>query len=243
MHFRGCTGNDNLLARSYHSGETTDALEFAKALSKRHPKRVLYGVGYSLGANMLLKLLGETGEKSPFHKCVAVSPPMDLKECADKIDEGISKYYQHRLVKELKSALKKKYERHNMQKIIGLKYKDIQKIKTFWEFDNAYTAPIHGFDDASHYYEQCSSKQFLKNITTPTLLIHAKDDPFMSQKVIPRAQELSSSIEFLLYENGGHVGFISGNFFQPEFWLEKKISEVITLQERQQSNQHNTGEL
>ena len=227
MHFRGCTGNDNLLARSYHSGETGDALEFARDLKIRYPKRALYAVGYSLGANMLLKLLGETKEDSPFDKCVAVSPPMDLKECADRINEGISRYYQHRLVKELNTALEKKYKRHDMQKLIGLKREDIQKIKTFWEFDDAYTSVIHGFGNAKNYYEKCSSKQFLKNIVTPTLLIHAKDDPFMSEKVIPKPQELSSSIEFMLCENGGHVGFIAGSLFKPVFWLEKRIRDYF----------------
>ena len=227
MHFRGCSGNDNLLARSYHSGETTDALEFAHALQKRYPKRALYGVGYSLGANMLLKLLGETGEDSPFSKCVAVSPPMDLKECANRINEGVSRYYQHRLVKELNHALEKKYKRHDMQKLIGLKREDVKNIKTFWEFDDAYTAPIHGFGTAANYYKKCSSKQFLRDIKTPTLLIHAKDDPFMSQKVIPTKEELSSSIEFALYENGGHVGFIAGSLLKPEFWLEKRIKDYF----------------
>ena len=227
MHFRGCTGNDNLLARSYHSGETGDALEFAQALQLRYPQRALYAVGYSLGANMLLKLLGETGNLSPFSKCVAVSPPMDLKECADRINEGVSRYYQHRLVKELNTALQKKYKRHDMQKLIGLKREDIQKIKTFWEFDDAYTSVIHGFGNAKNYYEKCSSKQFLKNIVTPTLLIHAKDDPFMSEKVIPKPQELSSSIEFMLCENGGHVGFIAGSLFKPVFWLEKRIRDYF----------------
>jgi len=227
MHFRGCTGNDNLLSRSYHSGETGDALEFARALKNRYPKRELYAAGYSLGANMLLKLLGETGNESPFDKCVAVSPPMDLKECADRINEGVSRYYQHRLVKELNTALQKKYKCHDMQKLIGLKCEDIQKIKTFWEFDDAYTSVIHGFGNAQNYYEKCSSKQFLKNIVTPTLLIHAKDDPFMSEKVIPKAEELSSSIEFELYENGGHVGFIAGSLLNPEFWLEKRIKDYF----------------
>lgn len=227
MHFRGCNGNDNLLPRSYHSGETGDALEFARTLKGRYPKRALYAVGYSLGANMLLKLLGETGVQSPFDRCVAVSPPMDLKECADRINEGVSRYYQHRLVQELNSALQKKYKRHDMQKLIGLKYEDIQKIKTFWEFDDAYTSLVHGFSNAANYYEKCSSKQFLKNITTPTLLIHAKDDPFMSEKVIPKPEELSSNIEFMLCKNGGHVGFIVGSLLKPEFWLEKRIRDYF----------------
>ena len=233
MHFRGCTGNDNLLARSYHSGETGDALEFAKAVQKRHPKRVLYAVGYSLGANMLLKLLGETGVESPFKKCVAVSPPMDLKECADRINEGVSKYYQHRLVKELNSALEKKYKRHDMQKLIGLKREEIEKIKTFWQFDNAYTSVIHGFGSAKNYYEKCSSKQFLKNITVPTLIIHSKDDPFMSPEVIPRQEELSSTIILEVSEKGGHVGFIGGTFFSIEYWLEQRIVKFLSYNPHQ----------
>lgn len=228
MHFRGCTGNDNLLARSYHSGETGDALEFARALKSRYPKRALYGVGYSLGANMLLKLLGETKEDAPFEKVVAVSPPMQLDICSDRMNIGFARYYQYRLLKELNNALDKKYDSHDMHSLLKLKRQDIKNLKTFWDFDGAYTAPIHGFKDARDYYTKSSSKQFLKEIKTPTLIIHAKDDPFMTQGVIPTKSELSQSVELELTQRGGHVGFIGGGVFNPVFWLEKRIVAYLS---------------
>lgn len=227
MHFRGCSGRDNKLARSYHSGDSGDALEFAHALKKRFKNRKLYAVGYSLGANMLLKLLGEEGENSPFYKAVAVSAPMQLNVCADSMNRGFSRYYQHRLVKDLNIALEKKYDKHPMQELIHLKREDIPKLKTFWEFDDAYTAPIHGFASAGDYYTKSSSREFLKSITTPTLIIHSKDDPFMTPDVIPKKEELSESITMELTQKGGHVGFVSGTLFKPEYWLEKRIVDYF----------------
>jgi len=227
MHFRGCTGNDNKLPRSYHSGDSGDALEFIQSLKKEFPNSKLYGVGYSLGANMLLKLLGELKKNSLLEKVVAVSPPMRLDICAKKMDRGFSRYYQHRLLKDLKIALDKKYDKHDMQTLLKLKRQDIQKLKNFEEFDGAYTAPIHGFDSAQDYYTKCSSRQFLKDIQTPTLIIHSEDDPFMTKDVIPTKEELSSSVILELTKQGGHVGFVAGTLFKPNYWLEKRIVNFL----------------
>jgi len=227
MHFRGCSGNDNLLARSYHSGETGDANEFITHVKKQNPHSKIFAVGYSLGANMLLKLLGEKSNKEYLSAAVCVSPPMQLDVCADAINSGFSLYYQHRLVKDLNIALDKKYDKHDMTNLLDFKRSGVKNIKTFWEFDETYTAPIHGFDSAQDYYTKCSSKQFLKSIQTPTLLIHAKDDPFMNEDVLPTPEELSPSINFELSQNGGHVGFIGGTLFKPEYWLEKRISQYF----------------
>jgi len=223
MHFRGCTGTDNKLPRSYHSGDSGDALEFMQSVKKEFPNSKLYGVGYSLGANMLLTLVGEMKENSLLEKVVAVSPPMQLDICSDRMNLGFSRYYQHRLVKDLNKALDKKYDKHDMYSLINLKRQNIKNIKTFWEFDGAYTAPIHGFKSAQDYYTKSSSKQYLKYIQTPTLIIHSIDDPFMTKDIIPTKDELSSSVMLELTQKGGHVGFIGGTLFKPEFWLEKRV--------------------
>lgn len=230
MHFRGCSGRDNLLPRSYHSGETGDANAFISHLKESYPLAKLFAVGYSLGANMLLKLLGEKADKSYLNAAISISAPMQLDICANRMNRGFSRYYQYRLLEDLSLALDKKYESHPMENLLGLKRQDIKKLKTFWEFDDAYTAPIHGFSSAEEYYNKCSSKQFLKGIETPTLIIHAKDDPFMTQEVIPTQKELSASIELEISQNGGHVGFIQGSIFRAEYWLEKRI--VAYLKER-----------
>ena len=223
MHFRGCSGKENILPRSYHSGDSGDALSWINTLSLRYPNSKLFGVGYSLGGNMLLKLLGEAGEKSPLNAAVSVSAPLQLDVCADAMNRGFSKFYQHILLKDLNLSLEKKFDKHDMKKFITIEKKDIKSLKTFWEFDGAYTAPVHGFSSALDYYTRCSSKQFLKSIVTPTLIIHAKDDPFMTQEVLPSQEELSQSIELELSDNGGHVGFIGGTFLKPDYWLEKRI--------------------
>jgi predicted alpha/beta-fold hydrolase len=227
MHFRSCSGVDNLLPCSYHSGETNDANEYITNITTRYPNAKIFAVGYSLGANMLLKLLGEKADKNYLSAAIAISPPMKLDVCTNRMNHGFSRYYQHRLVKDLNKALDKKYDKHDMQKLLGLSRKKIKSLKTFWEFDEAYTAPIHGFASAQEYYTQCSSKQFLKYIQTPTLIIHAKDDPFMTMEVLPTKEECSENISMELYENGGHVGFISGSFFRPEYWLEKRVVDYL----------------
>jgi len=227
MHFRGCTGTDNKLPRSYHSGDSGDALEFIQSVKNEFSNSKLYAVGYSLGANMLLKLLGEIKENTLLEKVVAVSPPMQLDVCSDRMNIGFSRYYQHRLIKDLNIALDKKYDKHDMYSLINLKRQDIKYLKTFWDFDGAYTAPVHGFKDAQDYYTQSSSKQYLIDIQTPTLIIHAIDDPFMTQNIIPKKNELSKSVELELSQEGGHVGFISGTLFKPEYWLEKRIVNYL----------------
>ncbi len=223
MHFRGCSGKENTLPRSYHSGDSGDALSWIAELSSQYPNSKLFGVGYSLGGNMLLKLLGEVGDKSPLNAAVSVSAPLQLDICADAMNRGFSKFYQHILLKDLNLSLEKKFDKHDMKNFVKIKKKDIKNLKTFWEFDGAYTAPVHGFSSAGDYYTKCSSKQFLKSIKIPTLIIHSKDDPFMTQEVIPSQEELSQSIELELSSNGGHVGFIGGTFLKPDYWLEKRI--------------------
>ena len=227
MHFRGCAVKENLLARSYHSGDSGDAKEFIEHVHKLFPTSKLYAVGYSLGANMLLKLLGEQQASSLLDKAVAISAPMQLDICANYINKGFAKYYQSILVKALNSRLYSKYDTHDMESLINLKRRDVYKLKTFWEFDEAYTAPIHGFASAQDYYTKSSAKQFLKDIHTPTLIIHALDDPFMSADILPSQKEISKSVTLEVSENGGHIGFVGGTIFKPEYLLEKRIISFL----------------
>ena len=228
MHFRSCSHEINNLPRSYHSGETQDALFCIHTIKKRFPKAELFGVGYSLGGNMLLKLLGELKQNTPLKAAVSVSAPMQLDICADVMKKGFSSFYQKHLMKGLKDALKKKYLEHDMYSLIGLEEKNIKTLKTFWDFDTIYTAPIHGFSSAQDYYTKSSSKQYLKYISTPTLIIHASDDPFMNDSILPRVDEISDSILLEVSSHGGHVGFIAGSFFQPKYWLEERIIDFFT---------------
>ena len=223
MHFRGCCGEQNRLPRAYHSGDTGDSSEWIQHLKKNFKSSKLFGIGYSLGGNMLLKLVGESGEDSLLDAAISISAPLQLDICADKMDKGFSKIYQKHLVKNLNIPLDKKYDKHNMESLLKFKRTEIKNLKTFWQFDDTYTAPIHGFKSAQDYYTKSSSKQFLKDIRIPTLIIHSWDDPFMTPKVLPEKHELSDSITLEVSFKGGHVGFIGGNLFKPSYWLEDRI--------------------
>jgi predicted alpha/beta-fold hydrolase len=227
MHFRGCSGRDNRKIRSYHSGDTADALEFLHAIKERYLEQKIFAVGYSIGANMLLKLLGEEKENAPIDAAVAVSAPMVLDICADTMQRGVSRFYQERLLKDLRYALKKKYARYDIEKVIGLKKEELKQIKSFWEFDELYTAKVHGFSSAKEYYKKSSAKQYLRDIVIPTLIIHAKDDPFTTEAVIPKKNEVSEAVSLEISEFGGHVGFIAGTALKPVYWLDQRITRYF----------------
>ncbi len=227
MHFRGCSGKVNRLPRAYHSGDTADAKAWIEHLVKQYPNSKLHAVGYSLGGNMLLKLLGEWGNKSPLVSAVSVCAPMQLDISANTINKGFAKIYQSYLLRHLKSSLHKKYKNHPMQSLINLEENSIKNIKTLWAFDDVYTAKIHGFGTAKEYYKCSSSKQYLKKIITKTLIIHANDDPFMTKEILPDKSEISDSIELEIHPHGGHVGFIGGTVLKPIYWLENRIVEYI----------------
>lgn len=225
FHFRGCSDRNNLLLRSYHSGVSDDLQEVLHKLAEKHYV-VEYLVGFSLGGNVLLKWLGEQHLSHQVKAAVAVSVPLLLDESARAIDSGFSKLYSWNLLKTLKQkALMKKKQYPDK---IALSPKQITKLKTFWAFDEQITAPIHGFSGAKEYYQKCSSQQFLIDISIPTLIIHAKDDPFMNHKVIPDASLLSHQVIFELAEHGGHVGFVDVRFpWRLEYYLEQRIPEFL----------------
>ena len=223
MHLRGCSHNMNRLDRLYHSGDTEDARVWIEHLTEKFPYNPLFAVGYSLGGNLLLKLLGELNDYSPISAAVAVSAPMQLEISANKLNSGFSRFYQYLLMDDLKESLEQKYDLHHIQSLLGIDKEKLEDFTTFWELDDAYTAPIHGFKTAKDYYESSSSKKYLRRISTNTLVIHALDDPFMTPEILPKKGEVSSKVKLELYPHGGHVGFISGSLIKPQYWLEDRI--------------------
>ena len=223
MHFRGCSGRINRLARAYHSGETGDLAFIVEHIKKVTGDYPYAAVGFSLGGNVLLKWLGETGEKNPLKKAVAVSVPFRLHDAGKRLEKGISKIYREHLLVSLRKTYIEKF------KIIKSPLNvDVDQLKSFWDYDDKVTAPLHGFSGAQEYYDKCSSRQFLKTISVATRIIHSSDDPFMFDSTVPEKEELSSSVDFLLTDHGGHVGFVSGKtFFRPVYWCEDKITEFI----------------
>lgn len=220
MHFRGCSGELNRQPRGYHSGEVSDARFFITWLREQFPQRPFIAVGVSLGGNMLINYLAKYGEDSGLVAAQAVSPPLNLASCSARIQQGFSKIYQLYLLSSMKRTMAKRIAVH--QDKMPITHQQLDAINTVWQFDQHITAPLHGFIDADDYYQRCSGLQQLNLISTPLRIIHAKDDPFMTESVIP-SQPLPDNIDYHLYEKGGHVGFISGSIFKPTFWLENSI--------------------
>ena len=236
LNFRGCSGESNHRARCYHSGDTQDINFLYQALRTREPETAFAVVGFSLGGNVLLKWLGEQGNHIALCAAVAVSVPLVLSTCATKLDYGFSKLYRANLLRELKIYISDKQQnleslghQDEAEKIRQLG--DLSKITSFWEYDERVVAKLHGFKNAHDYYHRSSSRQFLKNIAVPTLIIQAIDDPFMTEEVLPQSEELSSHVLLEITAAGGHVGFVSGkNPFKPSYWLEQRIPEFLNQQ-------------
>lgn len=226
MHFRGCSGALNRLPRSYHSGETSDARFFLEHLQARFPDSPKAAVGVSLGGNMLVRYLASHKHDPIVRAGCVISPPLDLSACSQRIGQGFSKIYQAYLLRSMNRTLHNKLARH--PQIGHWKSGDTIDISTLYQFDQTVTAPLHGFGGAEDYYRQCSGLGVLQDIATPLKVIHAKDDPFMTEAVIP-SSPLPDNIEYHLTDYGGHVGFVSGTLKQPDFWLEREVPRWLAL--------------
>ncbi len=224
MHFRGCGHKPNKHLGSYHSGKTDDIQYLLEYVTKQGFN--LQGtIGISLGGNALLKYLGTKPTVQP-KKNIAISAPILLNRCSDRLDKGFSKLYCGYLLSSLKIKTQYKEALFKQSKI---PYPDVSNIKSFWAFDNAVTAPIHGFKSVDDYYKKSSARQFLKHIKAQTLIIHALDDPFMHEDVVPKNSELSASVTLELSKNGGHVGFVYGAMpMLGKYWLDERVNDFLS---------------
>jgi len=228
MHYRGCSGVPNLKPRGYHSGETGDPSFFLDWLNQKFPQLPKVAVGFSLGGNMLLKLLGENPAQKWLNAAIAISSPLKLSECAKSINHGFSRVYQKYLLNSIKTTLRKKMSFIDYRKLIQLTSDDVDSITSFAQFDEKVTAPLHGFEDANDYYEKCSAYHFLSAIHCPTLVLHSIDDPFMNHLVVPKEEELARNVTLELSERGGHVGFMQGSVFSPKVWLHERVKRYVS---------------
>lgn len=226
MHFRGCSGVPNKMPRIYHSGETEDGTWFLHWLNRRFGEAPTAAVGFSLGGNMLACLMAKLNADFPLAAGVVVSAPLMLEACSYHMDKGFSRVYQRYLLNLLKANASRKLKAWPGTLPIDLA--QLKRLRRIRDFDDAITSKIHGFRDAIDYYRQCSALPLLNQITRPTLIIHAKDDPFMDHHVIPQRETLPANIEYQLTDHGGHVGFVGGTLRRPQMWLEKRIPDWLT---------------
>ncbi|MDH3338839.1 MAG: hydrolase [Gammaproteobacteria bacterium] len=220
LHFRDCGDYRNLLPRRYHAGETSDIRYFLQRLQDQGHVGPKLAVGYSLGGNILLKYLGESGRNSRLDAAGAVCVPLDLYKCAEALNKGFSKVYQRHLLNNMKKSVRRKFDRHTA----AFDWERAMKAETFAEFDDAVTAPLHGFMNMADYYDKCSSARFLRHIARPTLIVNSLDDPFMTPGVIPHRDQLSDNVLLEIADAGGHVGFIEGGTpWRPRYYLPRRM--------------------
>ncbi|WP_420635236.1 YheT family hydrolase [Candidatus Palauibacter sp.] len=225
LNFRSCSGEPIRLPRAYHSWQTDDIERALTWLSERYPGVPRTSVGFSLGGNALLNLLGRDQGDSGLVAAVVVSVPYDLSASATVLDRGPIRLYGRRFLRSLRSKAREKAAR--FPEIV---VPEAASARTLREFDDLLTAPLHGFRDAADYYERCSSGQFVGSVTIPVLLIHSRDDPLapvasMPLETIRRRPNLSLH----LTERGGHVGFLDRRLGTgPGGWLEQSIGRYLT---------------
>ncbi len=225
LNFRSCSGEPNRLPRLYHSGETGDLGFIVELIQREYPARPLGAVGFSLGGNVLLKFLGERGDDvSLGFAAAAISVPYQLELCAARMNRGFSRVYRWYLLRKLKRKVVLK--RRIVAPLIDTRR--ALNARTFEEFDDAATAPLHGFEGAVDYYARSSSRNFLKSIRRPTLLIQAHDDPFVPEGMFSAGlADGNPALTPLFVPAGGHVGFVSGSFMRPVFWAEETAADFM----------------
>jgi predicted alpha/beta-fold hydrolase len=226
--FRTCDGELNSARRLYHSGETTDLDFIVRRQRREYPESPLMLCGVSLGGNVLLKWLGEQRETANqlVSRAAAVSVPFDLAKCSRALEHGFSRLYARHFLKTLAPKALKKAEQHPG----AIDVERARRARTFWEFDDAATAPLHGFADAADYYARSSSIRFLRDITVPTLLFSALDDPFVPRDVYREVATIcadSMALRDDFTSTGGHVGWVEGLPWAARYFMELRIFEFF----------------
>jgi len=221
LNLRTCGGTEALSETVYHSGLTGDT-KFVLDQLKQRGLGPLFLVGFSLGGNVALKLAGELGETDALDGVCAVSTPIDLAACVHCIDRPGNILYARRFLSRLRERVRRKSKLHpHLYTEAGL-----DEVRTIWEFDERFTAPLFGFGTAANYYATQSSAQFLNAIRVPTLVIAAKDDPLIPFEIYHHeAFKENPALTLLAIENGGHLGFLSRH--RPRFWLDEAALDWI----------------
>ncbi len=209
MNFRGCSGEPNRLMRSYHSGVSDDLEHVIADMGKRYASPALALVGFSLGGNVTLRYLGEKGiaaRDQGVTVAAAISVPSDLEACAERFKAPANRFYMNRFLRCLFQKVRHRQELFPS----ALDYDSVLASRHFHDFDGRFTAPVHGFDSAQDYWTRCSGKAVARAIAVPTLLVNARDDPFLTESchLLEEARE-HPYLHADIPSHGGHVGFIT----------------------------------
>jgi uncharacterized protein len=222
INHRSCSGELNRTTIMYNSGFTTDIKQLIDMLCCRY--RLIHVVGYSMGGNMILKLAGNEDLSDQIASITAVSVPVDLTSSSIRL----ARWYNLPFTLQFLSTLKAKMEAKKKQHPLALAHVDMKSVKTLIDFDHQITGPLHGYEDAWDYYHRASSKPQLHQIKTPTLLINALNDPFLTPECMPNdIAEDHPHFHFLPTAHGGHVGF--GRWHSDRYWIDKIILDWISI--------------
>ncbi len=227
--FRGCSGEPNRLPRAYHSGATEDLHTVLEHAAAQYDE--IYLIGFSLGGNLTLKYLGEQSETlSPkVKKAVVFSVPCDLAASSKQISRVSNRLYERRFLNSLRQKIEQKASLFPNDISLAPYLK--KQLKTLRDFDDYYTAPLHGFQNADDYYAKCSAKQFISRIAIPTLMVNAKNDVFLAPSCYPFDEARSSEVVFLeTPKSGGHLGFITEETAHGLYWSEMRALGFIENQ-------------
>lgn len=223
-HFRGCSGEANRLPRAYFAGDSVDVERMLRHVHARHAAAPLFAAGVSLGGNALLKWLGENGPDAQalVRRAAAVSAPVDLAAAGAALDRGFNRavYTAHFLATLKKKALAMAARFPGL-----LDARAVASARTFREFDTLVTARLHGFRDADDYWRQVSAKPLLKAIAVPTLVLNARNDPFLPAMALPRPDEVAALVTLEQPATGGHVAFPTGPFPGRIAWLAERLMQ------------------
>jgi predicted alpha/beta-fold hydrolase len=218
-HFRSCSGPMNVLPRFYHLADSNEVDWILRRLASTHAGPVV-AAGVSLGGNVLLRWLCEReGDARVIDAAAAISAPLDVHAGGHAISQGFGRVYTRSFLKTLKlKALAK------LEQFPGLFDRDAMlAARTMYAFDNAVTAPLHGFRDTDHYWSSATTRPLLPNIEVPTLILNARNDPFLPASVLPSRHEVSEAVTLDQPDHGGHVGFMTGPFPGRIDWLSQRV--------------------
>ncbi len=223
--YRGCSGEPNRLLRMYHNGVIDDLDRVVSHAAQTGRYDAIYLLGFSLGGNLSLLYLGKQahGRPYPVRAAVVFSVPCDLTDASRQLDRPSNTVYMRRFLNSLHAKIKAKQHRFPE----ALDDTDYQRIKTFRQFDDRYTAPLHGFSDARDYWERCSSRPWLECIQVPTLIVNAADDPFLAGGCYPvRECRANPRLTLEIPRFGGHVGFVAFNS-HGRYWSEQRALRFL----------------